>query len=110
MPACRHRENVRVWNWLAAASRRPSKALHALALDQGHDPAEVSARRPDARAILAVAQAVGAPLPGPARNALPLYVRDRVALDRTEQRQAAALRETVRQQEASPPARNGTRP
>lgn len=86
------------------------EALHALALDQGHDPAEVSARRPDARAILAVAQAVGAPLPGPARDALPLYVRDRVALDRTEQRQAAALRETIRQQEARPPARNGTRP
>ena len=45
----------------------------------------------------------------PRHAALPLYVRDRVALDRTEQRQAAALRETIRQQEARPPARNGTR-
>lgn len=79
--------------------------LEALAARHGHDPALVAARRPDARAILAVAQAVGAPAPGPARQALPLYVRDRVALDRDEQRQAAALREAGQQRPATAPSR-----
>ncbi|MDO5057480.1 MAG: tRNA (adenosine(37)-N6)-threonylcarbamoyltransferase complex dimerization subunit type 1 TsaB [Lautropia sp.] len=81
-------------------------ALQAFAIESGLDPQTAAGRRPDARAVLAVAQAVGAPPAGPARAALPHYVRDRVALDRDEQRQAAARREAARQPGGSPSPRS----
>ncbi|MDO5102736.1 MAG: tRNA (adenosine(37)-N6)-threonylcarbamoyltransferase complex dimerization subunit type 1 TsaB [Lautropia sp.] len=87
---------------LAGGAFRDFPPLHDWAVAQGHQPAEVALRRPSAAAILRVATAIGAPLPGPARETQPLYVRDRVALDRDEQRQAAALREARRLQTAPP--------
>jgi hypothetical protein len=47
---------------------------------------------PTAAAVLAVAASAGAPAPGPARSALPVYVRDKIALDVGEQLANAAAR------------------
>jgi tRNA threonylcarbamoyladenosine biosynthesis protein TsaB len=58
----------------------------------GRDPEDAGRRAPTAAAVLAVAASAGAPLPGPARMALPVYVRDKIALDVTEQRENAAAR------------------
>jgi tRNA threonylcarbamoyladenosine biosynthesis protein TsaB len=58
----------------------------------GHDPQQAGARAPTAEAVLAVAASVGAPAPGPARDALPVYVRDKIALDVNEQQASAAAR------------------
>ena len=55
-----------------------------------------SQRAPTAAAVLAVAASDGAPLPGPAHAALPVYVRDKIALDVTEQRASAAARALAR--------------
>ena len=58
----------------------------------GREPEEAGKRAPTAAAVLAVAASAGAPLPGPARTALPVYVRDKIALDVTEQRENAVAR------------------
>lgn len=68
------------------------EALRAWALEAGQDADLAASRRPTAEALLAVADATGAPPPVAARDVRPLYVRDRVALDRDEQRQLAAAR------------------
>lgn len=77
---------------LAGGGFMAFEPLREWALGQGHDPQQAASRRPSATAVLAVGCALGAPRPGPARDARPLYVRDRVALDRDEQRQAAMAR------------------
>lgn len=81
---------------LAGGAFRDFPALRDWATTRGQDPDEAGDRRPDAAAILRAATAVGAPASGPAREVQPLYVRDRVALDRDEQRQAALAREARR--------------
>ena len=58
----------------------------------GHDPELAGARVPTAAAVLAVAASAGAPAPGPARSALPVYVRDKIALDVGEQLANATAR------------------
>jgi tRNA threonylcarbamoyladenosine biosynthesis protein TsaB len=58
----------------------------------GHDPERAGARVPTAAAVLAVAASAGAPAPGPARSALPVYVRDKIALDVGEQLANATAR------------------
>lgn len=81
---------------LAGGAFSAFEPLADWARQQGEDPAVIAERRPGAARILALANAQGAPAPGAARDAVPLYVRDRVALDRDEQRRAAALREAAR--------------
>jgi tRNA threonylcarbamoyladenosine biosynthesis protein TsaB len=58
----------------------------------GFDAQEAGRRSPTAAAVLAVAATIGAPEPGPAHAALPVYIRDKIALDLTEQRAGAAAR------------------
>lgn len=77
-------------------------ALQAFAHIHGQDAAAAAGRRPGAREVLDVARSIGAPAPGPARMAMPHYVRDQVALDRDAQREAAARREAARQAGSSP--------
>ena len=62
------------------------------AMEVGQDAALAAERRPGARALLAVADVPDAPALMAARDVRPLYVRDRVALDRDEQRQLAAAK------------------
>ena len=66
--------------------------LRAWAMEVGQDAALAAERRPGARALLAVADVPDAPALMAARDVRPLYVRDRVALDRDEQRQLAAAK------------------
>lgn len=66
--------------------------LRAWAMEVGQDAALAAERRPGARALLAVADVPDAPALVAARDVRPLYVRDRVALDRDEQRQLAAAK------------------
>lgn len=66
--------------------------LRAWAMEVGQDAALAAERRPGARALLALADVPDAPALMAARDVRPLYVRDRVALDRDEQRQLAAAR------------------
>lgn len=73
------------------------EALQAFARAHAQDPAAAARHRPDARAVLDIARARHAPAPGPARLAMPHYVRDQVALDRDAQREAVARREAARQ-------------
>ena len=63
-------------------------ALAEWARQAGFDPALAAARAPTAAAVLAVAASAGAPAAGPPELALPVYVRDKIALDVTEQRAA----------------------
>lgn len=69
--------------------------LRAWAMEVGQDAALAAERRPGARALLAVADVPDAPALMAARDVRPLYVRDRVALDRDEQRQLAAARQAA---------------
>ena len=69
--------------------------LRAWAMEVGQDAALAAERRPGARALLAVADVPDAPALVAARDVRPLYVRDRVALDRDEQRQLAAARQAA---------------
>jgi tRNA threonylcarbamoyladenosine biosynthesis protein TsaB len=66
--------------------------LAAWALEHGFAPGDAAARSPTAAAVLAIAASIGAPEAGPARTALPVYIRDKIALDVTEQRAGAAAR------------------
>lgn len=66
--------------------------LSAWSLSHEFDPHDAAARSPTAAAVLAVAASIGAPAAGPARDALPVYIRDKIALDVTEQRAGAAAR------------------
>jgi len=61
-------------------------------VEVGQEAALAAERRPGARALLAVADVPDAPALMAARDVRPLYVRDRVALDRDEQRQLAAAK------------------
>lgn len=72
-------------------------ALRTWALEAGQDADLAASRRPTAETLLALADATDAPPSVPAREVRPLYVRDRVALDRDEQRQLAAARAAARQ-------------
>ncbi len=69
--------------------------LRAWAMEVGQDAALAAGRRPGARALLAVADVPDAPALIAARGVRPLYVRNRVALDRDEQRQLAAARQAA---------------
>ncbi len=71
---------------------RLSPILVRWAHESGLDPTDAAARSPTAAAVLAVAASVGAPAGGPARQALPVYVRDKIALDVAEQRAQASAR------------------
>ncbi len=77
---------------LAGSAFRLLPELAGWAARTGNDPAQAGARAPTAEAVLAVAASEGAPTPGPARSALPVYVRDKIALDVTEQQASAAAR------------------
>ena len=66
--------------------------LAAWSVKAGFDPEVAAARSPTAAAVLAVAASIGAPEAGAARTALPVYVRDKIALNVTEQRAGAAAR------------------
>jgi hypothetical protein len=66
--------------------------LSAWSIEHGFDPHEAAARSPTAAAVLAVAASTGAPAAGPARAAVPVYIRDKIALDVSEQRAGAAAR------------------
>ena len=81
---------------LAGNGFRLLPELGGWATRNGHDPQAASQRAPTAAAVLAVAASDGAPLPGPAHAALPVYVRDKIALDVTEQRASAAARAIAR--------------
>lgn len=81
---------------LAGNGFRRLPELGGWATRNGHDPQAASQRAPTAAAVLAVAASDGAPLPGPAHAALPVYVRDKIALDVTEQRASAAARALAR--------------
>lgn len=78
-----------VWSGLAF-SRMPRLQEHVAAAAGIRVDGGIG--EPDAASLLSVALRPGAPSPGPARNARPLYVRDKVALDRDEQRLAASHR------------------
>ncbi|MEO6269471.1 MAG: tRNA (adenosine(37)-N6)-threonylcarbamoyltransferase complex dimerization subunit type 1 TsaB, partial [Lautropia sp.] len=69
-----------------------SPILARWAHETGLDPTVAAARSPTAAAVLAVAASAGAPAGGPARQALPVYVRDKIALDVVEQRAQASAR------------------
>ena len=77
---------------LAGNAFRLLPELAGWALRTGNDPQQAGARAPTAEAVLAVAMSQGAPAPGPARTALPVYVRDKIALDVSEQQASAAAR------------------
>jgi hypothetical protein len=49
-------------------------------------------REPSADAVLAMAASAGAPPAGAAETAVPVYVRDKIALDVDEQRQRRLAR------------------
>jgi len=66
--------------------------LSAWAERHGFDPQEAARFSATGEAVLAVAASIGAPIPGPARTALPVYIRDKIALDVHEQRAGAAAR------------------
>src|SRR5690606_29008571 len=66
--------------------------LAGWARQAGHDPEAAGARAATAAAVLSVAASAGAPAPGAAHTALPVYVRDKIALDVGEQRASAAAR------------------
>lgn len=71
-------------------------ALGAWAEEAGFDARAAAGRSPTAAAVLAVAASLGAPDAGPPGMALPAYVRDKIALDVTEQRAHAAARALAR--------------
>lgn len=66
--------------------------LAAWAQANSLDAHRAAARSATAAAVLAVAAAPGAPQAGPAQTALPVYVRDKIALDVDEQKAGAAAR------------------
>jgi len=66
--------------------------LGAWAERHGFEPREAARYSATAEAVLAVAASIGAPAAGPARTALPVYIRDKIALDVDEQRAGAAAR------------------
>jgi tRNA threonylcarbamoyladenosine biosynthesis protein TsaB len=66
--------------------------LSAWARQAGQDPDAAGAREATAAAVLALADSAGASAPGAAHTALPVYVRDKIALDVAEQRANAAAR------------------
>lgn len=66
--------------------------LSTWSIGHGFDPQDAAGRSPTAAAVLAVAASIGAPAAGPARSAVPVYIRDKIALDVTEQRAGAAAR------------------
>lgn len=66
--------------------------LEAWAEAAGFDARSAAERSPTAAGVLAVAASIGAPRPGPPEAALPVYVRDKIALDVAEQRAKAAGR------------------
>ena len=66
--------------------------LSAWAAANGFDPRQAARYQPTAAAVLAVAASHGAPPAEPAGAALPVYIRDKIALDVTEQRAGAAAR------------------
>jgi len=77
---------------LAGNAFRLFPELAGWAQRTGNDPQRAGARAPTAEAVLAVATSRDAPAPGPARDALPIYVRNKIALDVTEQQASAAAR------------------
>jgi tRNA threonylcarbamoyladenosine biosynthesis protein TsaB len=77
---------------LAGNAFRLLPQLAAWSEAAGFDPAAAAVRSPTAAAVLAVAASIGAPPPGPPQTALPVYVRDKIALDVNEQRSSAAAR------------------
>jgi tRNA threonylcarbamoyladenosine biosynthesis protein TsaB len=77
-------------------------ALAQWARVSGFDPAEAARRSPDAAAVLAVAASAGAPAGGPPAQALPVYVRDKIAFDVDEQRDRAAARALAAASAADP--------
>jgi tRNA threonylcarbamoyladenosine biosynthesis protein TsaB len=77
---------------LAGNAFRLLPELAAWACRAGYDPYEAGGRAPDAGAVLSVAASAGAPEAGPAHTALPVYIRDKIALDVTEQRAGAVAR------------------
>jgi tRNA threonylcarbamoyladenosine biosynthesis protein TsaB len=66
--------------------------LSAWSIGNGFDPKPAARSQPTAAAVLAVAASHGAPPAEPAGAALPVYIRDKIALDVTEQRAGAAAR------------------
>ncbi len=77
---------------LAGNAFRLLPELAAWAHEKGLDSERAASRSATAAAVLAVAASPGAPQGGPAQSALPVYVRDKIALDVTEQKAGAAAR------------------